>query len=189
MSDDVLVVTRQGQLAELWSVTSWRVVAYLALSVVLGALGGIMWSWVAPLPTYLVGDDMVATITERGNTAIIGSDVTFAAITAVIGLVLGALGWMFLHRQGWLVVVMPLVASFAASLVAWRVGLLVGESGFVERLAGAQAGDVVQIDLALRSVSALIVGPFFAITPVMLMAAFWPEAAVDRPDDQKVTSD
>ena len=34
-----------------------------------------------------------------------------------------------------------------------------------------------------------IVGPFFAITPVMLMAAFWPEAAVDRPDDQKVTSD
>ncbi len=189
MSDDVLVVTRQGQLAELWAVPSWRVTAYLALSVLLGALGGILWSWLTPLPTYLVGDNMIATITERGNTTIVASDVAFAFITGIIGLLLGALGWAALHRLGWVVVVVPLLASLAASLVAWRMGLLVGQSGFAERLASAEAGDVVQIDLALRSASAVIVGPFSAITPIMLMAAFWPEPALERPSEQRAPSD
>ena len=36
-------------------------------------------------------------------------------------------------------------------------------------------GDVVQMDLQLRSLSALLVGPFAAITPIMLLSAFWPE--------------
>lgn len=188
MSDDVLVVTRKGQLAELWDVTAWRVTAQMLLALVAGVLGGFLWSWLTPLPTFLVGDDMIATITERGNTTVVASDVTFSLITGAIGLMLGALAWMILHRQGWVVIVVPLVASFAASLVAWRVGLLVGQAGFSERLASAEAGDVVPIDLALRSLSALIVGPFFAITPIMLMAAFWPEPRVDRaPEPQALT--
>lgn len=180
MSEDVLVVTRQGQLAELWGVTAWRVIGYLVLAVVLGGVGGLLWAWLTPLPTYLVGDDLTATITERGSTSIVASDVTFTVITGLIGFLLGVVGWLILHRKGWVVVSVPLIAALGAALVAWQLGLLVGEGGFVERLARAQAGDVVRIDLALRSVSALLVAPFSAITPIMLLAAFWPEPRMER---------
>ncbi|WP_353081548.1 hypothetical protein [Tessaracoccus lapidicaptus] len=189
MSDDVLVVTRQRQLAELWGVTAWRVVANVLVAVVLGVVGGLLWSWATPLPSYVVGDDMTATITERGNTSIVVTDVAYTFITGAVGLVLGVLGWLSLYRKGWVVIVAPLLASLAAAVVTWRVGLLVTEGGFVERLARAQAGDVVHVDLALRSASALLVAPFAAITPIMLLAAFWPEPRVDRGDAPRDSSD
>ncbi|HHT14195.1 MAG TPA: hypothetical protein GX013_13680, partial [Propionibacterium sp.] len=46
----------------------------------------------------------------------------------------------------------------------------------------ATPGDVVAVDLSLRSMAALMVAPFLAITPVMLLAAFWPEPA----DEQEI---
>jgi len=184
MTDDVLVLSRKGQLAELWDSTAWRVALYLAASVALGVAAGLLWSALAPLPAYTINDDMTAVINERAHTSIVAADVAFTFITGVVGLLLGAVGWVILHRQGWVVIVVPLVGALACALTAWQVGLLVGESGFVDRLATAQAGDVVRVDLALRALSALLAAPFAAITPIMLMAAFWPEPRVERPAEE-----
>ncbi|MHA6524937.1 hypothetical protein [Tessaracoccus sp. G1721] len=184
MSDDVLIISRKGQLTELWDSTAWRVALYLLASVALGVVAGLLWSWLAPLPAYTINDDMTAVINERAHTSIVAADVAFTFITGAVGLVLGAVGWVILHRQGWVVIAVPLIGSLACALTAWQVGLLVGESGFVDRLAGAQAGDVVRVDLMLRALSALLVAPFAAITPIMLMAAFWPEPRVERPEEE-----
>lgn len=189
MSDDVLILSRKGQLAALWESTSWRIALYGAAAVLLGVVAGLFWAWVTPLPAYTVNPDMTASINERAQTSIVAADVSFTVITGAVGLLLGAVGWVILHRRGWVVIPVPLLASLAVGLVAWQVGQFVGESGFVERLAAAQAGDVVRVDLALRSISALLVAPFAAITPIMLMAAFWPEERVDRPAEEPVVSD
>lgn len=189
MADDVLVITRKGQVAELWATTSWRVAGYLVACLVVGALGGLLWSAVTPLATYTIRDDLVASISERGQADIVAADVTFSLITAAVGLACGIAGWLTLYRRGWRVIVVPLVAALAASVVTWQVGLLVGQGGFAERLAQAAPGDVVGIDLQLRSLSALIVGPFAAITPIMLLAAFWPEPRRERDGEQGQGSD
>ncbi|NHB86019.1 hypothetical protein G7085_19780 [Tessaracoccus sp. HDW20] len=59
-------------------------------------------------------------------------------------------------------------------------------SGFEERLAAAAAGDLVQVDLQLRALSALIVGPFAAVTPIMLLSAFWPEPRSEQVEGDPV---
>ena len=186
MAEDVLIISRRGRLSELWDSTAWRVMLYLAAAVALGVIAGLMWSSLSPLPAFTINDDMTASINERSQTAMVAADVYFTVLTGVVGLVLGAVGWVILHPKGWVVIGVPLIAALAAALTAWQTGLLVGESGFVDRLARAQAGDVVRVDLALRSMSALLVAPFAAITPIMLMAAFWPEPRVDRPTEEPV---
>lgn len=175
MSDGVLVVTRRSQLAELWDSTWWRLLVFVAASVLLGAVGAQLWARTSPSPIYVIQDDLTALMSERGQAAIIGVDASFTLITAVIGFAVGLAGWFVLYRRGWLVIAGALVAAVAATLMTWQLGLTVGVNGFAGRLASAVPGDVVPVDLELRSLSALMVAPFAAITPVMLLAAFWPE--------------
>ncbi|HMQ65907.1 MAG TPA: hypothetical protein PJ992_06415 [Arachnia sp.] len=148
---------------------------YLGGTVVLGALGGLLWAKVTPIASYTVLDGLAAYISERSQATIVAADATFSLITGVLGVVVGVVGWVMLFRRGWWVVGVPVLAALGASAVAWWVGTIVGNNGFAARMAEAAVGDVVQMDLQLRSLSALLVGPFAAITPIMLLSAFWPE--------------
>ena len=182
MSDGLLVVTRRSQLAELWDNDWWRLIVFVAASVLLGALGGRIWASAAPRPTYLIQDDLTALISERGQATMVGADVSFVLIASLIGLLIGAVGWFVLSRRGWLVIVGTVVAAGLAGLMTWRLALVISGEDFAQRLASATPGDVVAVDLSLRSMAALMVAPFLAITPVMLLAAFWPEPA----DEQEI---
>ncbi|WGT45995.1 hypothetical protein [Tessaracoccus lacteus] len=180
-SEEIVTAPRNpGQLALPWDRTLWRLIVYIAGSVVLGAAAGLLWSAVTPRASYTVLEDLSASISERGQAEIVAADVTFTFITAVLGLLVGVIGWLMLHRRGWWVIVATLVAAIASSVMAWRFGVSVGPHDFVERLASAGAGDVVEVDLTLRSMSALLIAPFAAIIPIMLLSAFWPEAAGDQ---------
>lgn len=182
MTEPALVMAPGNRLAELWMRTSWRAVVYVACCVLAGGLSGLLWAAVTRPPSYLLREDLSATMSELNLADIISADANFAFITGALGLAIGVAGWLVLHKRGWVVTALPVIAAFAASLMAWRLGVIVGTSGFDERLATASAGDLVQVDLQLRALSALIVGPFMAITPIMLLSAFWPEPRHEHPE-------
>ena len=185
MTETALTVAAPpGRVVALWGRRWWRIVGFGVAALVLGAIGGLLWATTTPLPAYVVRDDLSASMSELSLAAIVRADVRFALITGIAGLLIGVAGWVFLHRFGWVVTVVPILAALAAAIVTWRLGIVLGPTGFVERLAAASAGDVVQIDLQLRALSALLVGPFAAVTPIMLLSAFWPEPRIEPLDSE-----
>lgn len=188
MSEPTLSVPPTGTLSALWERTVWRVAVFLGCSVLLGAVGGLIWAISTRLPSYLINEDLSASMPELELADLIEADANFTLITGLIGLGIGVVGWLVLHRAGWVVTVIPPLAAIGASAMAWQIGMIVGSSGFTERLAAASAGDSVAVDLQLRALSALLVGPFAAVTPIMLLAAFWPEPRLEQVESEAVAT-
>lgn len=154
----------------------WRSAIFLLSCVGAGVVSGVLWAVFAFRPGYEVADDLGATLGERGLSQIFAADALFSVLLAVVGLAIGVVSWILFYRNGWWVCVLAVIGAAIAALLAWQVGRLVTPSDFSERLASAVGGDVVPVDLQLHAAAALLVAPFTAITPVMLLAAFWPEA-------------
>ena len=168
----------------IWERSGWRALAQLIVCAAAGVLAGVVWVSLAPRAHYLVGEDLHATMSERAYAEIIGGDAMFVIITAIVGTLLGLLTWAWFSRRSWHVVVLSVLGALVMTLTAWPVGELIGGSGLTDRIAMANVGDYVQMDLVLHAHSALAVGPFFAITPVMLLSAFLPERSVDAPESE-----
>jgi hypothetical protein len=144
------------------------VVAFVALGLGLGALAGLVWEAVVDLPTYTVNADGGAATSERGLTAVVGSDAWFCLLGAVLGLLLGLVAWRRLRAVGWPLVLLVVLTAVAAGLVAWGVGTALGPGAFNPRLAAAGPGEVVPVALELRAPASLLVWPFLAVVPVLL---------------------
>lgn len=153
----------------------WRVTIFLLSCIGAGVLAGIVWALTASSPGYVVAPDLGASLNERALAGIFAADALFSVLLAVVGLGVGVACWLLFHRAGWWVCVLSVVGAGIAALMAWQVGLLVTPNNFDDLLAKAVSGDVVPVNLQLRAHAALLVAPFTAITPVMLLAAFWPE--------------
>ena len=134
-----------------------------------------------PRPGYVVDENLGASMSERGMASVFTADAWFVLITGLVGLAAGVVAWLWFHRWGWGVCVVAIVGATMVALLAWGSGTLVTPGNFDVRLASAVPGDIVPIDLELRSWAALLVAPFTAITPVMLLAAFWPEPRTRKP--------
>lgn len=154
---------------------------FLLSCVVAGVVAGIVWAVFAVRPGYELTDDLEAFMGERSLADIFAADALFSLLLAAVGLAIGIACWIFFHRNGWWVCMLAVLGASIAGLIAWQVGLLVTPDDFEARLAGAVGGEMVPIDLQLRSTAALLVAPFLAITPVMLLAAFAPEPREPAP--------
>ena len=97
----------------------------------------------------------------------------------VVGLVVGVLAWRWFGRTGWPVVVLAALVGAAAGALCWAVGYRIVPGSFAVRLAAAQPGDVVPIDLTVRARSALAVWPLFAVVPVLLGSSLGRDPEVD----------
>lgn len=153
----------------------WRTLWFTVFVVVTGAVGAGLWAVFAHRPGYIVTEGLGAYLTERGQTDVFSSDALFVALAGLSGFLIGIVAWLRFKDLGWLVCVHALLGGTVGALIIWRLGLLVSPSNFDQRLATAAVGDTVPIDLDLHSLAALLVGPFGAITPIMLCAAFWPD--------------
>ncbi|MFV0428054.1 MAG: hypothetical protein ACK5KO_01290 [Arachnia sp.] len=172
-----------GEASTALRATRWRLIVYLAVATVASGIAGLVWAVGATRPGYVVNENLTASLPEAGLADVIASDALFSVLVSIFGLGLGLLAWVWFRDLGWWVLLVSIVASGLGGLLTWRLGLAIGESGFAERLATAQPGDIVPIDLELHTVSALLVAPFWAVTPIMLLAAFWPESRSD-PDPE-----
>ena len=153
----------------------WRVSVFLLSCLGVGVVAGIIWAFFAIRPEYELTDDLEASMGERELADIFAGDALFTLLLAAVGLAIGVACWILFQRNGWLVCALAVLGAGVAALIAWQVGLLVTPDDFDVRLASAVGGEGVPIDLQLRSTAALLVAPFAAITPVMLLAAFAPE--------------
>jgi hypothetical protein len=156
-----------------------RVALYVALGLGLGALAGVAWWAVTDLPTYRVGERGTAATSERGLAGYIAADAWFVVCGIVVGLVVGLLAWRWFGRSGWPVVVLTVVVGAAAGLVCWAVGYRLGPGSFPVRLAAAQPGAVVAVDLTVRAHAALLTWPLFAVIPVLLGTSLGRDPEVD----------
>ncbi|CAI9410148.1 hypothetical protein [Aestuariimicrobium sp. T2.26MG-19.2B] len=132
-----------------------------------GLLAGFVWNVVVVRPVYVMGNDSVATTTERGLAQFFGADAWFSVIGLVGGALIGWLAWIRHGRQGWPVVPLAVVGSCLAGLLAWGFGIFLDSGDFASRIAAAKAGDQIPIELALRAKAALAVWPFGAVLPVL----------------------
>ncbi len=156
---------------------------FLILSLVVGGVSGLVWASVAELPSYRINSDGSASMSERGLAQVFSSDSSFCLVGLVTGLLLGLLAWWWFSRRGVLVVPIAAVGALMACLTCWWIGILVGPSGFAIRISGAKAGDLVPIDLALRSWPPVLVWPFAALVPVLVISMVrWDAAERSRQD-------
>lgn len=159
----------------------WRVSrlvgVFLLGSTLVGILAGVLWWAVTPRPGYLVGPDLGASMGERSLAEMFTSDAMFSLLAGIVGLLTGTIAWIWFQKLGWWVCLLAVLGAGLTGVVMWQTGEIVSPGNLDSRLAAAQPGDVVAVDLTLRSMSALLVAPFLAILPIMLFAAFWPENA------------
>jgi hypothetical protein len=152
-----------------------------ALALGLGAAAGVAWWGIVTPPVYHVSNDGGASTTERGLAGYIGGDAWFVALGLVVGVGLGWLAWRRFHSIGWPIVPVVLVLAVAAGLVCWFVGYHLGPGDFTKRLAAAKPGDIVPIELTLRTRAALLTWPFFAVVPVLLGSSLGRDDEEPRP--------
>lgn len=165
-----------GHLSPAWR----RVVLYLAAAVLVGVVAGALWQGFTGLPGYTVADNGSASMTERDLTGFFSADFWFTMIGLVAGIGLGVWGWWWFAARGWVLVPLTVLAAVVAALLCWWVGETLGPSNFDERLSQAAPGQVVSIDMDLRSHSALAAWPLGAVLPVMIASAFFSEPG-ERP--------
>ena len=127
------------------------------------------------------GTDGGAGISERGLSEFFAGDAWFCAIGLVVGVALGLVGWRQFRELGWVLVPLVVGASVLAALVCWLVGHQLGPGDFVPRLAAAQPGDEVPIELTLRARASLLAWPFLAIIPVLLGSSLGPDDEEPKP--------
>lgn len=128
----------------------------------------MVWWRLVDLPAYTVTEGGQASISERGLTGFVAGDAWFCAVGTVVGLVLGIVAWRRFRDVGWWVVLLGTLTAVASALVCWEVGLHLGPQNFNDRLAAARPGDLVPIDLTLRTRASLLIWPFFAVVPILL---------------------
>lgn len=158
---------------------------YVLVWLLVGCGAGLLWHLLVHLPSYTVGSDGRATISERGLAAVFSTDAWFSVLGAVLGLLAGGAAWHWFRRVGYPVVLLAMLASQAAGLLCWLVGSALGPRDFDHRLASATSGAVVPIDFTLHASSALLMWPLFAVVPVLLGSALGGENASRRPSRRK----
>ena len=164
-----------------------RVGVLLAAAVLVGALAALLWGAVAEVPSFRVATDGHATMDELGMSKVASADWWFSVLALVIGLGIGVAVWSLLRNIGWPVAIVCVGVALVSGLTCWLLGEALGPSSFSVRIAGAQAGDVVPMDLQLHAWSALAVWPFAAVAVPLFAASLGPE--VDRTSRASATAD
>jgi len=144
------------------------VTACLSVVAVLGLLGGVLWHFLTVPPTYTIGDDRGAIITERALAQVFTMDIWYLGVSVVLGLVLGVIWWWLFRGLGWPGVLLAMVAGVVAGVICWQFGRLLGPNGFVERISEASPGDRVPMDQTLHAPLLVLVWPAAVGVPILV---------------------
>jgi len=142
----------------------------LATLIVAGLSGGWLWHLLSSTPSYTIGDDYGAIITEQSLSQVFAMDIWYMFIGVGVGMAVGAIMWVLFHKMGWWLVIGVIIGSLLAAVLAWQFGQLLGPRDFAERVTVALPGDRVPMDLQLHSVWLMMIWPMAANLPVLALA-------------------
>ena len=141
----------------------------LAGSAVAGVVAGLIWAAVAPRPLLQEIARGEAAVVNAESTAFIVADAWFGLITAVAGLITGALGYRILVRRAGAAAAAGLVlGAVAAALLALWVGETIGLGTYNHLLASSPAGAYFHESLALGAKSTLAFWPLCTSGVILL---------------------
>jgi hypothetical protein len=140
-----------------------------AASVVVGALVGLVWRWVAPLSAFQ--KEGGAGIPVGGAETAVAADGWFAVLSGLAG-ILVAVGVVLLVRHGRLGSLAGLVAGgLLGAVVAWRTGLLLSPPTVTESLAAVPTGERFDGPLRISAIGVLMAWPTTAVITFFAIVA------------------
>lgn len=143
----------------------------LVLVVVLALVAGTLWEALAPLARVAVVAPGRTSYANPEDSSFIAADGIFFLVTGSAGVICGlALRVLARETVPWHPVLLAL-ASFAASALAWRVGMALGPGALSPRVAAVRSGGTLDAPLELRGTVALVAWPMVALVAYLATAA------------------
>jgi hypothetical protein len=141
-----------------------------AMCLLLVPLLGLAWWIVAPTPQAIVRDGGVL-LADPETSAFIAADGWFAILGALAGLLAAVLVMLGSRKRGVAALVGLTVGGVLASLLAWRVGHLLGPGELLPRARSADEGSTLEGPLDLRASGVLFAWPMAAVAAFLSLTA------------------
>lgn len=158
-----------------------RLLPSLVALVVLAVVAGGLWALLAK-PAQLEAREQGIVLTEAASGRQFGVVVTFVLIGIVLSFGWAAVVAWRLPRHDWFLVPLFAVATGAASLVAWQVGMLLGPDD-PAAAHGLAIGDTVSAQLAVDAVAPFLVWPLFALVGLVFVVLLAGDGGEDGADE------
>jgi hypothetical protein len=161
----------------------WLVLGLLLVGVVLG----VAWALVAPgLPTVVAADGTTAAVNPESRSRF-DPVALFVLSGLVVGLLSGALSWLWRRWRGTVVLVAVVAGSLASASVAEVVGLVVANLRYSGGVGSAAVGSTVVSAPELGTWTPVLAQPFGAALAYALAVAFTGHADLGRPPEAPVS--
>ena len=145
-----------------------------AVSVLLGAPAGLLWSALAP-HAHIAISASGATFADGATEVFVAGDGWFSGVALVVGLLSGVVTWLVARRSGPYAVLGLAVGGALAAYVAAKVGRRIGQDELRAAAAAGVPGTYVA-NVALQATQVVLVWPIAALAS--FLALF-----VARPDE------
>jgi len=146
------------------------VISILGPAVLVGAAGGALWAWLAePANWQVVGGRIV--MTEFSSLDEFPVLLWFVAIGLVLSFGYALVG-QFVLKADWARAAWLVVGAVVASLIAWRLGIVLGPDDPRGVAATLTEGDTVPDQLSLNSIVPFIAWPIGALAGILLASSF-----------------
>jgi hypothetical protein len=157
------------------STVAWVVTAVVG-SALLGLLGGLIWSELAPRALLQQVGQGEAQLVNAETRAFIGADAWFCGIAVLAGLLTGILGYRFgvaprSGRRRAAVAAALIGGAVLGSLAMMWLGGQIGLATYNHNLSSSPVGTLFDASLALGAKTALAFWPMF--TAIVLVVAEW----------------
>jgi hypothetical protein len=140
-----------------------------ALTVLLGAPLGLLWSAVAP-HSHAVVEAGGAYIADATTEVFIAGDGWFLGLTILVGVACGVLAWLGARGSGPYVVVGLAVGGLIAAYVASQVGVRIGQDALRAAVQSGRPGTYTS-NIALQTKAAIVGWPLGAVAAFAVLVA------------------
>ena len=138
-----------------------------AVSVLLGAPAGLLWSTLAPHARVDISREG-ASFADGVSEVFVAADGWFLGVAVVVGIASGVLAWLFARAAGPVTVVALAVGGLLAALVAAEVGQRLGQDVLLQAAAGGVSGRYVA-NVAVQAEQVLLGWPIAALATFLAL--------------------